>query len=99
MVTFGSVVRGWRIAGNLSGKALATQLGISEQYLNDIERDRRNPPKDAIIELIAEALGGPTDFFYYAADRLPPDCRGFNVLASTVVVGFERLRTTLHEED
>jgi transcriptional regulator with XRE-family HTH domain len=77
-MTFGSVVAEKRKALGLSQKQLAERVikedgkPISPQYLNDIERDRRNPPTNYIIERFAEALGIPKDYLYLIAKKMPP---------------------------
>lgn len=48
---------------------------ISPQYLNDIERDRRNPPSGFMIEQLAELLGVPRDMLYHLAGEVPKDLR------------------------
>ena len=51
MKTFGTIISEARRAAGLSQKELAAKVKkedgqpISAQYLNDIEHDRRNPPR------------------------------------------------------
>lgn len=53
----------------------ARQLDISPAYWSRIERDRENPPKDALILGAAKLLGEDPDGAFIAAQRLPPDLR------------------------
>ena len=81
-VTFGKVIAAARDKAGLTLRELATQVRkengtpISYQYLYDIERDRRNPPSDHLIEEFARTLNVPRDFLYYAARRIPSDISG-----------------------
>lgn len=55
-------------------KDIAEAAGLSPQYVNDIERNRREPSERAICGL-AKGLAVPTDLVYVWAGRLPPDLR------------------------
>lgn len=61
-MTFGQVVAAERKKRGMSQKGLAARvlkedgIPITPQYLNDVERDRRNPPSERLIEQIAERL-------------------------------------------
>lgn len=46
---------------------------ISAQYLNDIERGRRNPPSEDMIIQIAEVLEESADYLQFLAGRIPND--------------------------
>ena len=48
---------------------------ISPQYLNDIERDRRNPPSEYLIGEFAQALRLDAEVLHYAAGQMPPELR------------------------
>ncbi len=80
-MTFGQIVADARKKAGLSQKDLAARIvkedgtPISPQYLNDIERDRRNPPSDFMIEQLAELLGVPKDMLYHQAGEVPKDLR------------------------
>jgi transcriptional regulator with XRE-family HTH domain len=80
-MTFGQAVSSGRKAKQLSQKQLAALIikedgcPISPQYLNDIERDRRNPPGDLLISQLARALGIPEEYFFYLAHQIPPQYR------------------------
>ena len=62
-MTFGELIVEARKKVGLSQKQLAERIkkeggeAISPQYLNDIERDRRNPPSEYLISQFAKELG------------------------------------------
>jgi len=61
-----------RKKNGISQKELAEKVGISPQYLNDIEHGKRNPDSDDLIEKMAKALRLEAPVLYYLARRLPP---------------------------
>lgn len=83
-MTFGQIVADARKKACLSQKDLAARITkedgtpISPQYLNDIERDRRNPPSEYLIGQFARVLGIPENYLYYMVDQLPPTMRDRN---------------------
>jgi transcriptional regulator with XRE-family HTH domain len=81
-VTFGSYISGQRKEKGISQKELAARLireedgkPFSPQYLNDIERDRRQPTSDHLIQQFATILGVEADYLFYLAGTLPKDVR------------------------
>lgn len=80
-MTFGQAVAEARKAKKMSQKDLASRIlkedgtPISPQYLNDIERDRRNPPGDSFISRFAEVLEVPEEYFFFLAHEIPPKYR------------------------
>ncbi len=80
-MTFGQAISEARRARQLSQKQLASMVlkedgnPISPQYLNDIERDRRNPPSDHLITRFAAVLEVPEEYFYFLAHQIPPSYR------------------------
>lgn len=77
--TFGQFIAIEREKSQLTQKELAAKVGISAQYLNDIERGRRGPPPDYLIEVFINALKADNpDVFYYYAGRFPPDVRNLS---------------------
>jgi transcriptional regulator with XRE-family HTH domain len=80
-MTFGQAVAEARRKKQLSQKQLAGVIlkedgnPISPQYLNDIERDRRNPPGEHFINQFARVLGVPEEYFYFLANEIPPKYR------------------------
>ncbi|MCP1542433.1 helix-turn-helix domain-containing protein [Methylorubrum extorquens] len=84
--TFGSYIVSQRKAKGISQKDLAARIQreedgkpISAQYLNDIERDRRNPTSDHIINQFAAALDAPPEYLFYLAGTLPQYARDAGV--------------------
>ena len=80
-MTFGNVIAEERKKAKLSQKELAALVKkedgtpISPQYLNDIERDRRNAPSDFLIEQFAKALKIDAGRLYYWAKKIPDDVK------------------------
>jgi len=83
-MTFGQAISDARKLKQLSQKQLAAMVlksdgnAISPQYLNDIERDRRNPPGEYLINQFAKILDIPEEYFYFLANAIPPKYRRFN---------------------
>src|SRR5690348_6124746 len=75
--TFGEVVTRLRREKGLNQKELAALLfkedrtPISPQYLNDIERDRRQPPGTHLLRQMAARLGVTLDTLEVMAGRVP----------------------------
>jgi Predicted transcriptional regulator len=55
-ISFGSVLKSWRTADEISQTAFAKKLGISVQNLNDLEKGRRIP-SPARAAKIAKKIG------------------------------------------
>ena len=70
-----------RRAIGMSQKELASKVkkedgqAISPQYLNDVERDRRNPPAEYLIAQIASVLKVDGDVLCLAAGMIPEDLK------------------------
>jgi transcriptional regulator with XRE-family HTH domain len=81
MKTFGAIISEARRAKELSQKDLASKIlkedgqPISPQYLNDVERDRRNPPSEPIIVQLAKILDLDKDVLCLAAGMIPDDLK------------------------
>src|SRR5579859_2545832 len=80
--SFGEVVSRLREQRGLSQKELAARLvkedgsPISPQYLNDIERDRRQPPGSLLLGQMARHLGVTLDALEVMAGRIPESLQG-----------------------
>jgi len=80
-MTFGQAIAEARKKKQLSQKQLAALIlkedgnPISPQYLNDIERDRRNPPGEYLLNQFARVLAVPEEYFYFLANTIPPKYR------------------------
>jgi transcriptional regulator with XRE-family HTH domain len=81
--TFGQYVAWARRKAGLNLRDMAALIKkedgtpISNQYLSDIENDKRNPPSDHLIEQIAKILGEyveevTPEVLYLKARRVPP---------------------------
>jgi transcriptional regulator with XRE-family HTH domain len=80
-MSFGEIISKARKRAQLSQKQLAERIkkedgeAISPQYLNDIERDRRNPPSEYLISQFARELRLSKDYLLAAAGSLPSDLK------------------------
>src|SRR5438132_3977046 len=78
---FGQIIADARKKVGLSQKELAERIKkedgepISPQYLNDIERDRRNPPSEYLIAQFAKELKLSKNYLMAAAGTLPDELR------------------------
>ena len=76
-MSFGQIIAEGRKKLEISQKTLAARIKkedgepISPQYLNDIERDRRNPPSEYLIAQFAKELGLSEDYLVLAAGAIP----------------------------
>src|SRR5271169_5966037 len=72
-MSFGQIIAQHRKNLGISQKQLAERIKkeagepISPQYLNDIERDRRNPPSEFLITQFAKELRLSKDYVLLAA--------------------------------
>ena len=98
-VTFGRYIADARTKLQMSQKELASQIlreeddePISPQYLNDIERDRRNPSSDHLIQQFAKVLKIDADYLSYLAGKLPEEIRRKNLSEDAVKAAFLAFR-------
>src|ERR1022692_172431 len=79
MTSFGEAITLARRKKLLSQKELAARIkkddgeSISAQYLNDIERGRRNAPPEPLISQLASALDLDRDHLCLLAGTIPED--------------------------
>ena len=98
---FGELIASRRKALGLSQKELAARIRreddghISPQYLNDLERNRRNPPSEYLLRQFAQALDLPSEFLFYVVGQLPEDLRDQSDQPGEVVAAFRAFRKTL----
>lgn len=103
-MTFGGTISDARKKTGLSQKDLAALIKkedgtpISTQYLNDIERDRRNPPSDYILHQLAKALDLSQEYLSFLAGQYPSDLREINPSPERVEKAFQAFRKTLKGE-
>lgn len=104
LLTFGGFIAKKRKELGLSQKELAERLfkedgkNISPQYLNDIERDRRQPRVDFLIEQLARALNVEEEVLYYLAGEYPVNTRRRADDPETIVKAFRAFRRTLGDK-
>jgi transcriptional regulator with XRE-family HTH domain len=98
-ITFGRYIADARKKLQMSQKELASQIlreeddePISPQYLNDIERDRRNPSSDHLIQQFAKVLKIDADYLSYLAGKLPEEIRRKNLSEDAVKAAFLAFR-------
>jgi HTH-type transcriptional regulator, competence development regulator len=71
--TFGAFVRQLRVAQGYSLRAFAREIGVSGNFLSEMERGRFAPPSEGKIVLIAEKLGRNTDEMLALAGKVSSD--------------------------
>ena len=104
MKTIGKAIRERRRLLQLTLRQLASRVRfedgrtISEPYLNDIEHDFRNPPREHIIVQLANALGINPDVFFYLAGKLPPDLCERDIGNEQLEAAFRAFRRVLTKE-
>ena len=105
MPTFGQLISERRKELSLSQREVAARLikedgqPISPQYLNDVERDRRNAPGDDIIRQLGEVLQIDVDVLYNCAGELPPDLRCLDVGEDKIKEAFALFRREVKKSD
>lgn len=103
-MSFGEIISDARKKAGLSQKDLAARIikedgtPISPQYINDIERNRRNAPSGAILQQLAEALGFPQQYLEYLAGQYPNDIHDISVSPERVEAAFQAFRKSLRGE-
>ncbi len=100
-MTFGQAIATARKELGISQRELALKVlkedhtPISPQYLNDIERDRRNPAGDHLLEQFARELDLDKDYLYFLAGKFPSDVRAETSNPKRVKEAFKAFRQTL----
>jgi transcriptional regulator with XRE-family HTH domain len=99
--TFGQAISDARKAKEWSLRELSSRIrhedgtAISQQYLNDIEHDRRSPSSDHLVKQFAAELGLKEDWLYFLAGKFPEDVRKKNVGETDVTKAMQAFRKTL----
>jgi len=102
-MAFGEVISSARKQQGLSQKDLAARIRkedgepISPQYLNDLERNRRNPPSQHLLKQFASELRLSEDYLYFLARQLPDDVFEDTHEPERVQAAFTAFRKTLKE--
>ena len=100
-MSFGRAIAESRKKASLSQKELAALIKkedgeqISPQYLNDIERERRNPPAEFLIDQFAMVLGIPREVLYYQAGELTTEDKGIGADQDRIVAAYTAFRKTI----
>jgi transcriptional regulator with XRE-family HTH domain len=101
--SFGRVLSHARRQAGLSQRELAARIfkedgePISPQYLNDLERDRRNPPGRHLLRQFAAALSLPEEYLDFVAGQLPEDLRAGSYAPEQVQAAFQAFRRSLRD--
>lgn len=100
-MTFGEFIATARKELAISQRELALRIlkedgtPISPQYLNDIERDRRNPPGDHLLEQFSRQLTLDKDYLYFLVGKFPSDVRSRTTSPNQVKEALKAFRRTL----
>lgn len=103
MTTVGEAIARTRKDLAISQKELARRIKkedgspISPQYLNDIERDRRNPPSSYLLDRFAEQLGLPQEYLHFLARQLPEGIATGDYEPDRVESAFKAFRKALQD--
>ena len=104
MASFGHTLAQARRRAGLSQRVLAARIlkedgeAISPQYLNDLERDRRNPPARHLLAQFANALDLPLEYLEFLAGQLPADLRDGTYAPDQVQAAFQAFRRSLRQQ-
>jgi transcriptional regulator with XRE-family HTH domain len=103
VASFGQTLAQARRQAGLSQRELAARVRkedgepISPQYLNDLERDRRNPPGKHLLSQFAELLDLPLEYLDFLAGQIPEDLRAGSYAPEQVQAAFQAFRRSLHQ--
>jgi transcriptional regulator with XRE-family HTH domain len=101
VASFGQTLAQARRRAGLSQRELAARVrkedgeAISPQYLNDLERDRRNPPGKHLLAQFAELLDLPLEYLDFLAGQIPEDLREGSYAPEQVQAAFQAFRRSL----
>ena len=93
-MTFGEWVAARRQEIGWKQKDLAEQVGLSPQYVSDIEHDRRVPPA-ATVERMADALAVPRSVALFRCGLVWPDLLALDRPDEAVATSLVRAREIL----
>ena len=100
-ITFGKYIADIRKTRGWTQKELAAKIkreddgeSISPQYLNDIERDRRQPSSDHMVAQFAKVLDIQQDYLHYLIGTMPLDVRKKNLSEAQVAEVMRAFRKT-----
>jgi len=96
---FGSLIRSIRIKKGIGQRELASKIGLSASYLNDIEKEKRTAPKLDIIKKISSVLTIDFNFLNDLAGiskkTIAPDINDF-IMKNPKIISLMR---TMQEND
>jgi len=75
-VTFGQVLREWRLAKGFTLRKFAEEVGLSPTYVSQVEQDNIDPPTAERVKTMADLLGANSDEWILLAGRVPEDLPG-----------------------
>ncbi len=102
--SFGRAIASARKILGMSQKELAGKIlkedgeTITPQYLTDIERDRRSPSSEHLVNQFASVLGVSSDVLYWLAGRVPSDLTEGKVTPKQIDKAFLAFRKALKEK-
>ena len=91
----GKEIKSGRERAELKQHELATRLGISNQYLNDIEHGRRRTLRGRLIRQLAQELDIDQDTLWFRAGRIPPDLLNAGPGPEEIIRAMRALRKAL----
>ncbi len=100
-MSFGRTIAEKRKELTMSQKELAERIvkedgePISPQYLNDIERDRRSPSSDFLVEQFAKVLKIDSALLFYWLGKFPEDLKRKHVPEQQIVSAYQAFRREL----
>lgn len=96
MMTLSEHIKIIRTNADINQKDMAELLGISPQYLNDLEHDRRQP-SDEVMRRYSGELKVNYDYMYFLIGKLPPDIATQTSMCSEadVLKALNQMRSTL----
>ena len=95
---FGREIAAARERRGLRQKELSARLGISAQYLNDIEHGRRRPLRARLVNRMARELDVDPDILWFRAGRIPPDILHQDPAPESIIPAMRALRETIRRE-
>jgi transcriptional regulator with XRE-family HTH domain len=101
--SFGSKIRELRKKKGLTQKAVVSEVlredgkAIAQQYLNDLEHGRRDPPKPHIIEQLARVLTVRPEYLYFLASEIPSEWSKIPCDEDTIVAVYEYMLERIKE--
>lgn len=100
MSELGERIRRARQSRNITGAQLAGCIGVSANYISELERGVKKNPSMQVIAGLAEVLGCPVDYFFGVeekrlSDYIPEDLSGY--VRESIVARYGAQERDLHE--